>query len=192
MKQDAGNIFNRLSGCIQVHLACSSQASLWMSENQNESFSRSLDRLRFLELALNLIWAIIAIASYALLCRDLASRGAKHARGPSRSDCVIALTCVLAILFPAISLSDDLHEMQVTLEDASPSVLVIKKCVVKHFSNQDRTLQQAPFILDSFATGTSVAILGFVSSQQISRFSPGQHLVALGRAPPSFDIAQHS
>src|ERR1700681_2293431 len=98
-----------------------------------------------MELTLNLVWAIIAVASYALLFRHLSSR-AEHARSPSRSPCVVALTCVLAILFPVISLSDDLHEMQAALVEASPSVLVIKKCVVNHSSNHARALHQVPFV----------------------------------------------
>jgi hypothetical protein len=145
-----------------------------------------------MELTLNLLWAIIAAASYALLFRNLASRKMNHARGPSRSQCLIALTCVLAILFPVISLSDDLHEMQATLEEASSSVLVIKKCVVNRSSNPARTLHQVPFVLASFATSARRAVLGFVTAEQIARFSSAPHPSTLARAPPAFTDSRPS
>lgn len=145
-----------------------------------------------MELALNLVCAIIAVTSYAFLFCYLAGRRTKYARGPSRSQCVVALTCVLAILFPVISLSDDLHEMQTTVEEASPSVLVMKKCVVNHSSNHGRTFHQVPFVLASFATSIRRAVLGFVAAQQVARSSQGLHLAALGRSPPSFAVSQIS
>jgi hypothetical protein len=145
-----------------------------------------------MELALNLIWAIITVASYALLFRYLASRRTNPARGPSRSQCVVALTCVLAILFPVISLSDDLHEMQATLVEASSSALVIRKCVVNHSSNHARALHQVPFVLALFAASARRAVLGFLAAQQVARFSPGLPLAASGRSPPSFDVSPMS
>jgi hypothetical protein len=144
-----------------------------------------------MELTTNLVWAIIAIASYTLLFRYLSSR-AEHARNPSRSQCVVALACVLAILFPVISLSDDLHELQATVEEASSSVLVIKKCTANHSPNHARTLHQVVLILASFASGARWDVLGSVPAQLSARFSPGLHLAALGRAPPSFAITQIS
>jgi hypothetical protein len=145
-----------------------------------------------MELILNLVWAVIAVASYAHLFRYLASRRTKHARGLSRSQCVLALTCVLVILLPVISLSDDLHEMQATVAETSPSVLVIKKCAVDHSSNQCRTLHHVSFVLTSSATSIRWAVLGFVVAQQIARSSPGLHLATLGRSPPSFSVSQIS
>ena len=144
-----------------------------------------------MELTLNLVWTIIAVASYALLFRHL-SRRAEHARNPSRSQCVVALACVLAILFPIISLSDDLHEIQATAEEASSSVLVIKKCAANHSPNHARTLHQVVLILASFASGARWDGLGSVSAQQTARSSPGLYLAALARAPPSFAVSQIS
>jgi hypothetical protein len=145
-----------------------------------------------MELALNLVWAIIATASYVLLFRHLAFRGDGHARGPSRSQCIIGLTCVLAILFPVVSLTDDLHEVQATVEDASLSGLVTKRCVTGHSSTPQRTLHQNLFIFVSFATGARWAILEGVAARRIDHPTPGMHLFALDRAPPSFAGTQTS
>jgi hypothetical protein len=49
-----------------------------------------------MELALNLAWFIIAVASNILLVRRLASRGAEPVLGPSQWQGVVALAFVCA------------------------------------------------------------------------------------------------
>ena len=146
----------------------------------------------FMELALNLVWVIIAVASYALLFRYLAGRGTGHSCVPSRSQCIIALTCALAILFPVISLTDDLHEMQATVEDASLSGLVLKKCAASHPSTSKRISHQDNFIFAPFATSARWAVLGVVEAERVVRPTPRLHRSAIGRAPPSFATTQIS
>src|SRR6266851_8245058 len=145
-----------------------------------------------MELTLNLVWAIIAAVSYFLLFSHLAFRGDCHARGPGRSQCIIGLTCVLAILFPVISLTDDLHEMQATVEDASLSGLVTKRCIAGYSSTPQRTLHQNLFIFASIATIARGAIFEGVAARWIDRPTQGMHLFALDRAPPSFGGVQTS
>jgi len=145
-----------------------------------------------MELALNLAWAIIAATSYALLFRRFAIRGTGLARGVSRVQCIIALTCFLAILFPVISLTDDLHEMQATAEEASPSGLAIKRCVAGLWSTPAQTLHPVFLIFAPYAANGRWVVLGVVTDQQIHRTTPGVHLSALGRAPPSFASLQIS
>jgi hypothetical protein len=148
--------------------------------------------LKLVELALNLAWAVIAAASYALLFRRLAIRTAGHARGPSRVQCIIALTCFLAILFPVISLTDDLHEMQATAEEASPSVSATKRCAPSLSSTPAQTLHPVLLIFGPYATNIRWAVSGVVADQRIHSTTPGLHLAAPGRAPPSFAIPQIS
>jgi hypothetical protein len=143
-----------------------------------------------MELALNLVWAVIAASSYALLFRRLAFRGAWHGRGQTQAQCIAALTCALAILFPVISLTDDLHEMQATAEEATSSGLVIKKCVVSHWSNQGQNLHQVLFTFPLFAASVRWTNLGGLAARRTTRLAPGLVLSALGRAPPSFAVAQ--
>jgi hypothetical protein len=145
-----------------------------------------------MELALNIAWALIAAASYTQLFRFLARRAPGEARGPSRAECIIALTCVLAILFPVISLTDDLHEMQATCEEASTSGLVIKKCVAGRLSTPERTLHQVLFIATSVAANFRWTIVGSVAARQSARNSTAADHCALGRAPPFFAIPQAS
>jgi hypothetical protein len=138
-----------------------------------------------MELALNLVWAVIATASYSLLFRWLAIRGARNVRGPSATQCVIALTCVLAILFPVISLTDDLHEMQATAEEASASGANTKRCVTSRSSAPARSLHHLILIFAPMVTNARWAAFGIVSAQPVRRLSPGLHLSRFGRSPPA-------
>lgn len=145
-----------------------------------------------MELALNLIWAVIAVVSYSVLFYYDPLRGTKFDRGPSRSQSVFALTCVLAIVFPIISLSDDLQEMQATLEESSTSVLAIKKSVITLSLDHNRSLHRIPFLLASNATSAHWAVLGFLPSHQKPCSLAGQLLVQISRSPPSLAIDQIS
>jgi hypothetical protein len=149
-------------------------------------------QLRAVELALNVAWALIAAASYALLFRRLVKRDKEYAQSPMRWQCVIGLTCILAILFPVISLTDDLHEIQATAEDASLSALQMKRCVAGHSSTPQRTPHRVFFTFASFEANARLAILEDVAARWIVRPAPGSHPPALGRAPPSIGSVQIS
>jgi hypothetical protein len=58
--------------------------------------------MTFLETALNLIWAALAISAFAIVLPRSAVRGRKLL------PVTIALVCVLLLLFPIISITDDL------------------------------------------------------------------------------------
>lgn len=138
-----------------------------------------------MELLLNLVWLGIAIASYVILGWRLARRGRK-ATSPRRVQSIMALSCVLAILFPVISLTDDLHEMQATLEEASSARLVIKQCGATHLLTAKRALHSIHLAAPSFATAMHWTVLGGVTIQKVSRPSPGVQVSKLSRAPPPF------
>jgi hypothetical protein len=145
-----------------------------------------------MELALNVAWFIIACASYILLAQRLARRGFEDARGPGRVQCVVALTCALAILFPVISLTDDLYEMQATLEEPSPYCLVIKRAAIKDPSTAGQALNHIVFIVSRFVLGVDWAIQGTIASQATSPQLSSRNLLPRGRAPPSFVVLQVS
>ena len=71
-----------------------------------------------MELLLNLIWVALAIGSFAIFMRR------RIAPQASRSITLyVALACMLLLLFPIISASDDLHPSQALMEDATRRVL---------------------------------------------------------------------
>lgn len=143
------------------------------------------DQVKLLELLLNLAWLVIAIASYVFLGWRLACSNTTRASGLSRIQCIVALSCALAILFPVISLTDDLHEMQATLEDVSSARLVIKQCGVSHSLSSRRALPSIPFVVPSFATGANWSLLGIVAAQKTSHPLPVLEASTSSRAPPS-------
>ena len=144
-----------------------------------------------MELALNLAWFIVALSSYILLIRYLASPGTEPARGPSRWPCVLALSFALAILFPVISLTDDLHEMQATVEEPSSSRIVLKVRGVSHPLTLMRALYQlSSYIVSSSWTGVGWVAFGNIAAQRTARPLPGLSLTMSGRSPPSFVVTQ--
>jgi hypothetical protein len=77
-----------------------------------------------MELALNLIWVCVALSGCALLAANL-SRTSGSAEGrPSNRQKIIAMSCALIILFFVISMTDDLHDQEILVED-SKSLRVI-------------------------------------------------------------------
>ena len=73
-----------------------------------------------MELLLNLIWiSLVPVAFFGFLRRRCMSG---HIARVPYGKSLLALACVVVLLFPVISASDDLHPAQVILEDASKKV----------------------------------------------------------------------
>src|SRR3984893_12705435 len=103
-----------------------------------------------MELITNAVWLILAVVSYVLLIRRNASRRLEpaHSLGGFRS--IVALSCALAILFPIISLSDDLQEMQAAVVEVSSSRPVLKKFGINDPLNPRKKIHQGSFIVSPF------------------------------------------
>jgi len=70
-----------------------------------------------MELFLNLLWLVVALLASATWLRHRFARLDKAGRRRE----AIALICALFLLFPVISLTDDLHAEVVLVEDAAAS-----------------------------------------------------------------------
>jgi hypothetical protein len=71
-----------------------------------------------MELALNLIWLGLALAGFALLGSNL-SKAPQHAdRRPTNRQKIIAMSCALIILFFVVSMTDDLHDQEIFVEES--------------------------------------------------------------------------
>lgn len=97
-----------------------------------------------MELLLNLIWIALAIGSFVIFMLRQRSR---HGRAQWTS--VFALACILLVLFPIISASDDLHPSQALMEDATRRVL--------HFASSPHSPAGS-----SVPISLPVALLGFL------------------------------
>lgn len=71
------------------------------------------------ELLLNLIWLLMAVASFAWWRRRFLGAGRERSRGRMTLGPVVALACALAVIFPVISVTDDLHAELAVMEDSS-------------------------------------------------------------------------
>jgi hypothetical protein len=74
-----------------------------------------------MELTLNLVWVGVAIAAIFALIVALSSAGASLRRPETYARKAIAMACALVILFFVISMTDDLHNQQVLVEERKGS-----------------------------------------------------------------------
>ena len=74
-----------------------------------------------MELTLNLVWVCVAIAAILAQIATLSGSGASLRRPASYVRKLIAMGCALVILFFVISMTDDLHNQQVLVEDRKSS-----------------------------------------------------------------------
>ena len=74
-----------------------------------------------MELTLNLVWVCLAIGAILAQIVMLSSSGASLRRPESYLRKLVAMGCALVILFFVISMTDDLHNQQVLVEDRKSS-----------------------------------------------------------------------
>ncbi len=129
-----------------------------------------------MELLLNIVWLVIAMG----LAIGLSLHHRIRTNKPSTFVVVVAIACTILLLFPAISLSDDLHSVTDAMEDSArkcvsigslvqpPAVPVAALYAQIHF---EVALQPLPFWLRS------------VTPQQC--MLDGYSSPICGRAPPS-------
>ncbi len=73
-----------------------------------------------LELLLNIVWVLV-VAGSLLFWRRFLSANEHCARRPVIT--LVALLCILVLLFPVISATDDLHVAEFAMEDSGRKVL---------------------------------------------------------------------
>jgi hypothetical protein len=137
-----------------------------------------------MELLLNLAWLLLALPAFFLWRR---SRTASANRSFSSLQCLLALGCLLFILFPVVSATDDLCAMRNEMEE-SP----VSKRSVRHASNEKASApkwQNSP----ALATTSSFLIVNdedWQPSLVLSLSVPAAPAVErAGRAPPaSFSV----
>jgi hypothetical protein len=94
-----------------------------------------------MELLLNLAWVLLVVPAYWLWRRDA---GARPARRVSSLQCLLALGCVLVLLFPVISASDDLHAMRSEMEESASSKRTVRQAASDKSSTWTNRLQGTP------------------------------------------------
>ncbi|HEV3374862.1 MAG TPA: hypothetical protein VG051_04105 [Candidatus Acidoferrum sp.] len=74
-----------------------------------------------MELTLNLVWLCVAIVGLKLLWGSLSRAEAHSDRSPDHWRKIVAMSCALVILFFVISMTDDLHDQEILVEESKSS-----------------------------------------------------------------------
>jgi hypothetical protein len=129
-----------------------------------------------MELLLNLAWLLLALPAYWLWRRGT--------RGFSSLQCLLSLGCLLVLLFPVISASDDLHAMQTETEDSSVSKRTVRQAASDKNSGWLNRMQGPPAALANVVrlVAPKVGLLE-VSTAPVSPLA-GPCVSDAGRAPP--------
>ncbi len=142
------------------------------------------DGISVMEFALNLLWLVLALLSLAFWqrFRGVAFYRQRHWWGGG----LLALGCALAVLFPVISVSDDLQTAQAILEDSSPSKRSVRstgadQAPSNHGKFNHPSFNYRPASSGIAQDGNSAQIfLPLIPSPVAASISPVE-----GRAPPA-------
>jgi len=139
-----------------------------------------------MELLLNLVWLAVALAGFGLWWTrwSRASRDGGTQWGPLRS--AIGLSCVLVLLFFAISLTDDLHAVPALAEDTRSTRRAGLSCKGTQ-ADPDPDKQAALFVEAVSPTLFSPAsvVVGWLSLHDSPSAAPARDQPIRSRAPPS-------
>ena len=131
-----------------------------------------------MELLLNLIWVALVIGSSLIFTRRRQRCGRE---GTADRWSLVALACVLLLLFPIISASDDLHPSQALLEEATKRVQ--HSASPAQFSGGGPAAHMLPLLL----LGQLLALVN-LQPRRLPESKPclldGHSLSPDGRAPP--------
>ncbi len=130
-----------------------------------------------MELLLNLLWLTLALP--AIWMWQHQSVSAKNCRCFNRIRPILLFGCVLVLLFPVVSATDDLHAMRQEIEESSPSKRVVKQAAV------DKSLTRV-------ITAGALPVLIFPSSIALDDKDNGQVLIVRVRLPEQAQFCRSS
>jgi hypothetical protein len=134
-----------------------------------------------MEILLNTTWLMVAAAAFVFWQVEL--KGAADHRQQSHRFRVLTLTVVLILLFPVISLTDDLHAEQAAMEDSSRTG--IKARNLQHASSRSGSAPFVPVVThrtDSAAALRPIVGAVLLIEPSLRCFSPVS--AHDGRSPP--------
>ncbi len=134
-----------------------------------------------LELLLNIVWVLV-VAGSLLFWRRFLSANEHCARRPVIT--LVALLCILVLLFPVISATDDLHVAEFAMEDSGRKVLrhLLPDTSSGIQGSHARLCSSSPSVL----LGHLAPVLTFVPVQQPQLLSTSSYRNSVSdRAPPA-------
>ena len=139
-----------------------------------------------MELLLNLAWLLLAVPAYWLW------RGSRNARTQSNISslhCIVALGCLLFMLFPVISATDDLVAMRTEMEESPAGKRSMKQAATDKLSVGKTRIQSPPALpgaLAAVACTGECRLLPPISSFPVH---PERRSLRAGRSPPVLHVA---
>jgi hypothetical protein len=135
-----------------------------------------------MELLLNIIWLALAAAAFGWLLP-----GAMAARGRGRAHClqaILALGCVAALLFPIISITDDLSAGHEVLEE-SAAARRWAMAVATGVGHAAAESASAAVLIATLIVSTLLAAVARVETEVVPALSERLTLESDPRSPPS-------
>lgn len=134
-----------------------------------------------MELLLNLVWIAMALAAFSVFARS--RRTVPQFATIPYWKALLALACVLVLLFPVISASDDLHPSQAVLEDATKRI----QQAVASFQHAQSSL--ATYLLPVMLVSSLMMVLAgsrfWLTAASEARVMHRERTPRDGRSPPS-------
>ncbi|MGO9088474.1 MAG: hypothetical protein ACLQBK_24980 [Candidatus Sulfotelmatobacter sp.] len=134
-----------------------------------------------MELLLNLAWLLLALPAY-WLWRNSRNASAEHKF--SSLQCLLALSCLLVILFPVISATDDLMAMRTEMEESPASKRSIRQASGDKSSLANFRSQPSSAILGTSSSFVLAAERGDLPPNLSLSFPVAPSVPTVGRAPP--------
>jgi hypothetical protein len=138
-----------------------------------------------MELVLNLAWLLMALPAYWLWRGSRITR-AEH--GFTSWQCLLALGCVLVMLFPVISATDDLIAMQTEMEESPISKRTIRQATSDKSVGHSR-LQAPPAVVGTRLTFALAIEHGDLPLSPSLSVPAAPSVLPAGRAPPAACLA---
>lgn len=134
-----------------------------------------------MELLLNLMWVMLAVLGVCAFLRG--RRSCTWAARVPYAKALLALACILVLLFPVVSASDDLHPTQAVLEDATRRI----QHLVAPLQHAQRTAPTGvlPAMLPVCIICSLIVLQWRQPDAQAERVKVRARIPHAGRAPPS-------
>ena len=134
-----------------------------------------------MELLLNAIWATLALGAFLAHLRQQPHSETEQS---PQAKALIALACVLFLLFPVVSASDDLHAVPGALEDTTKRILRIYGP-----PPQVRGSPSVPLLASVLVLLTVIILVALRTTLHLAipaRLADRERAPSDGRSPPSF------
>ena len=136
-----------------------------------------------MELLLNLLWLMLVLPAVLIWRHDLTSGRASGWFCRSRG--FVLLSCLLALLFPIVSATDDLHPIRAEIEESSPSKRVVKQSLGSKSPTWGNDGRPPAQLVEVAAFGDKDQTLELISTYLLLPSTQALTGTIGGRAPPT-------